>query len=142
MNTREISEYNELCARFLGYKYYPHPEKNAGWRKETGHLKIKDYYLARTTNKLSFHYDWNMIMKVINNIEKTYDNFHGYFAVYISSNNCTIQGTKLRTTPENFHPAYFSEITLDSKLESTIYCIYLFLKWYNEQKLSELCNTN
>lgn len=78
--------------------------------------------------------DWNNLMPVVERIESIYDDFHGYFGVYISSNCCTIQGTKLRTTSEDFHPAYFAEHYGKTKLGATKSAVVEFIKWHNEQK--------
>jgi len=60
-----IIEGNKILAEFEGYKYYPHPNKDAGWRKEKGHLKIgKGYYLARTHKDLKYHLDYNDLMRI------------------------------------------------------------------------------
>lgn len=54
------------------------------------------------------------------------------FGVYINSNSCTI-GTKLRTDPDNYHPAYFSEHLGEDKKEATIIAVDQFLDFYNEE---------
>ena len=82
---------------------------------------------------LVFSYDkrWHMLIQVVEKIESIWDDFHGYFGVYISSNSCTIQGTKLRTG-DNPHYAYFADWTLNTKLESTYEACVSFIQWYNE----------
>lgn len=79
---------------------------------------------------------WDFLMPVVEKIESLYDEFHGHFGVHIYSNVCTIQGTKLRTDPENYHPAYLSDTNamFETKLLSTWYNVLQFIKWYNEQK--------
>ena len=47
------------------------------------------------------------------------------------SNSCTIQGTRLKPGIVN---AYYSESTLDNKLNSTYNCVVEFIKWYNDQE--------
>lgn len=81
---------------------------------------------------LKFHSDWNCLMSVVEKIESIYDEFHGYFGVSIYSNNCCIQGTRLRTNPENFHPAYFTESTLSTKIQSVWEQVVYFIMWWNE----------
>jgi hypothetical protein len=58
-------EENRMIAEFMGYKYYPHPSRDRGWRKEKGHLKMQWYYLCRTHKELRFHRDWNWLMRVL-----------------------------------------------------------------------------
>jgi len=77
--------------------------------------------------------EWSMLMPLIELVESIHDDFHGYFGVHISSNNCTIQGTNLRTDPENFHPAYFADHYAESKLQATYNAIVEFIKWYKQR---------
>lgn len=81
------------------------------------------------------HEDWNELMAVVEKIESMHDEFHGYFGVHIHSNCCSIQGSKLRTDPENFHPAYMSDpnAILETKKLSAFYNISEFIKWHNQQ---------
>ena len=69
-------------------------------------------------------------MPVVEKIEKINDKFHGYFGVHVSSNSCTIQGTKLRTDAENFYPAYFSQHYGETKIEATWLAVVQFIQWY------------
>ena len=120
MKTYNKEEYNKLCAEFLGDK---------GMQvicKSNGH-----YYPS--TNEMKFDSDWNWIMEVVEKIESIYDDFHGYFGVHMSSNGCVIQGTKLRTNPENPHYAYFNESIMSSKKEAAVQVIWEFLNWYNNK---------
>lgn len=83
---------------------------------------------------LNYHASWRWLMSVVEKIESLpADSFHGMFGVYISGNDCIIQGTKLRTEPENFHPAYHNGYTLETKILSTWYAVVQFIKWYNEK---------
>lgn len=145
MTEQEILEFNIKCAKFL--KWYRELYEGVDII-EISSNELIDYLpsniYGRTMNGkyqffpslCKFHSDWNWIMEIVEAIEKTYDDFHGFFGVHISSNGCTIQGTKLRTSPENFHPAYFNSVTSETKKESTILAINLFLIWYeqNNQK--------
>lgn len=130
MTPKEILEYNKRCAEFLGYKYFPHPNEDVGWRKERGHLKFGlDYYLARTTKKLQFHLDWNWIMEVVEAIEKL-------------GLNCKIGSFWATIEPKmaseiNYKPLNIPHSQLDndlSKKEATVQAINQFLIWYNEQR--------
>jgi hypothetical protein len=55
--------------------------------------------------------------------------------VYISSNNYTIQGSKLRTNPENFHPALFMDFYGKDKIEAVFIAVSNFAKKYNNKEL-------
>ena len=85
-------------------------------------------------HSVKYHTSWDWLMPVVEKIESTETEFDGYFGVHISSNNCCIQGTRLRTDPEHFHPAYFNDVTLDTKILSTWQAVIQFLKWYNTNK--------
>lgn len=104
---------------------------------EDGNRSI-DFFMTGKVQEFVFEYDkrWELLMPVVEKIESIYDDFHGYFGVHIYSNSCSIQGTKLRTDPENFHPAYMSDpnAILDTKIASTWYNIVEWIKWFNTQK--------
>ncbi len=124
MTKEEIKAGNRLLAEFVGH-YFPGSS-------------ILDYIGRPLSNyhyaKIRYHRDWNLLMRAVQKIESMHDDFHGYFGVYISSNRCCIQGTKLRTDPEHFHPAYFNDITLETKIESTWYAVTMFIQWHNQNK--------
>lgn len=136
MTQEEINKFNKKCAEFLGYKIvYPDiSDDNAYWEREWENEGQTFRKILDRNDLLAFHKDWNWIMKVVEAIEKIYDDFHGYFGVYINSNSCTIQGTNLRTDPDNYHPAYFSEHLGEDKKEAVVQAINQFLIWYNINK--------
>jgi hypothetical protein len=76
-----------------------------------------------------FHSDWNWVHKIIDKIEATHDEFHGYFGVYNSSNQCTIQGSKFDPVK---HHAYFDQQYGKDKKEATILAINNFIDFYNK----------
>lgn len=143
MTKEQLVEYNKLCALFLGATV--NTTSNKDFHFYEGVKLIGNKICAVKTveeewisvNTLKFDSDWNWIMIVVEKIETTYDEFHGYFGVHISSNGCVIQGTKLRTNPENPHYAYFANHTEPSKKEAVFSAIYNFLNWYNNE-----CKTN
>ena len=98
-----------LICEFLGFKFYE------------SHRKLFDY-----------ENNWNDLMNVVYKIESIYDDFHGYFGVHINSNSCTIQGTRLRTDPENPHYAYYNQFVEQYKITATYKAVVEFIKWYNE----------
>lgn len=112
MESKEKTD-NELIVDFMG-----------GYHK--GLLRGVDWDVAM------YDKSWDWLMPVVEKVESIWDDYHGYFGVHINSNSCTIQGTKLRTNPENYHPAYFADYTLGSKIESTYAAIVVFIIWYNE----------
>lgn len=117
MNKQEIETFTKNCSKLLGYETII--------KYDSQKLIIDDWLV-----KAKFDSDWNWIMQVIEKIELIHDDFHGYFGVHITSNCCTIQGTNLKTSPENFHPAYFYNIVSANKLYAVTECINKFLIWY------------
>lgn len=93
-------------------------------------IKTKNNRLLHISDWAKYHEDWNQLMAVVEKIESINDDFHGYFGVHVNSNGCTIQGTNLRTDPENFHPAYYNEAVHDTKILATHKAIYDFITWY------------
>ena len=84
------------------------------------------------------NWNWFELMKTVEFIESLEFDFHGFIGVHIISNSCTIQGTRLNTSPENFHPAYFLEIIRESKFEAVREAVRMFAVDYNEGKLSQI----
>ena len=93
------------------------------------------YECDKPDENFKFHSSWIWLMPVVEKIESIHDDFHGYFGVHICSNSCVIQGTNLRTDPENFHQAYFSEHYGDNKIQATWLAVVSFIKWWNEYNL-------
>lgn len=85
-----------------------------------------------------YHSSWDWLMPVVESIEATHMDFHGYFGVHISSNGCTIAGTRLNTGFENPHYAYFNDVVHESKLSATWNAIVQFIQWYNSQTPKEV----
>lgn len=127
----------------MGYQYFPYREDQKGylhgWCKSSlnrkfGPIILKQFpniYLCRNNNDLKYHSSWEWLMPVIQKIERIHDDYHGYFNVHISSNACVIQGTRLITTPENFHPAYFADHIGETKLEAAYRAVVEFINWYD-----------
>lgn len=82
-----------------------------------------------------YHSSWDWLMPVVEKIEKIHNDHHGYFGVYISSNQCTIQGTKLNLALKNpeYGFVYLSDTNaiFDTKIKSTWFAVVEFIKWYN-----------
>lgn len=113
-------------SRMLEYYYF---EGNPSIKYNKTDKKPRCQY---TPESLLYLWSWDWLMPVIDEVESTHHEFHGYFGVHIYSNNCSIQGTKLNLQTE--HHAYFNDITLEHKLESVWYAVVQFIEWYNKQK--------
>jgi len=144
-----INEYNCIIAEFVGLKTsekcseYAYecwlPMNEPVWysdedKSHSGNYSINKIFYDNVLTSLKYNYSWNDLMSVVEKIESIYDNFHGYFGVHISSNSCSIQGTNLRTDPENPCYAYFNETYGDNKIQATWLAVVSFIKWYTNYK--------
>lgn len=127
MTQEEIIEGNKIIAKFFNLK----KEEFIGYDVS---IFMHSKSCRTLTEDLHFHKDWCWLMPIVEKIESIYDEHHGYFGVYISSNTCTIQGTNLHLAIKNlskYGSVYYREVILDSKIESTWYSVVEFIKWYN-----------
>lgn len=125
---------NKLIAKFMGRDY----------NTEITHICSDLYSLGYRSMEIVegieplipyeyYHSSWEWLMPVVEKIESIKDEHHGHFGVYISSNSCTIQGTKLRLDkPMANPPIYFNNVVLGTKLDSTYQAVVTFIKWYNK----------
>jgi hypothetical protein len=133
MTQQEINDYNRRCADFLGWKYVSSIDVKeqkydqsieAGWYCEipkTLHPKInRNLYIGRNHHCLKFHLDWNLIMEMVESIEK-----RGYEIDIFS--NC-VEVTDI--PDEN----YITEAVGKTKKEAVVQGINQFLIWYNDNK--------
>tara|TARA_R110000851_G_scaffold248445_2_gene400962 strand:+ start:1427 stop:2317 length:891 start_codon:yes stop_codon:yes gene_type:complete len=81
---------------------------------------------------IKYDTSWDWLMPVVEKIESIKDEHHGRFGVYIASNGCTIQAIKFISDKMSEPPMYFSDATLNTKLESTYYCVIKFIEFYNK----------
>lgn len=118
MTTEQIKEYNTLCAKFLK----PSNELIDYYLPQFGLYIFKygdiHYEEVFRIDEMKFHSDWNWIMEVVDAIEKL---------DYSDSSNIDIKLYR-QTDKICCLPIY-------TKKEAVVQAIYLFLKWYNEQKL-------
>jgi hypothetical protein len=135
-----MEELNKEIALMMGWSVGTHPEFK-GWfygispkGKYYNGVCDQNYDLAfeKMLKKSNYFKEWNDLMQVVDFIESLTSEFHGKFAVYIHGNSCTIQGTRLDTRPETFHPAYFSQIYADTKKLAVFEAVGLFAKLYNQ----------
>ena len=73
--------------------------------------------------------DWNVLMEIVEKIEKLEHQKFGRFKVMIQDDGCTIQATN-RTKENTYSKSYYSE----TKMNSVIKSIELFIEWYNKIK--------
>jgi len=74
----ENLENNKIIARYLGYEYFGVPNNEPGWRKSTFiHLQlgvgIGRPYLCRKHRDLEFDTNWNWLMFIVEEINKSED---------------------------------------------------------------------
>ena len=129
MTQEEIIEGNKLIAEFMGW-WFDIGDK----RKYIRILDEKNFEYLKSENDLLFNSSWDWLMSAVEKIESIIDKHHGYFGVYISSNNCSIQGTNFRSDKIVNPPIYLCESYGDTKLEATYIMCIKFIKWYNENK--------
>jgi hypothetical protein len=102
---KKITEYNKLCAEFLGMEFEIHSNT---WR-----------YKDLITTELLFHSDWNFIMNVVEAIENIDRNDeHGLFRLIRYGSSCNWN---------NLPPS----INAETPKEAVVKAIYEFLKFYN-----------
>lgn len=146
MDINYINEGNKLCAEYLGYKYYKWTDENipnnlsGGWIHTKKLPKDRYYYLGRTAKEMAFHWDWNLLMLVVEKIEEIRNNEYGWFGISIRSNGCSIQSQYLYldlNDEKHDKKIYISDpnAIFQTKVESTFYNVVEFLKFlkYSEE---------
>jgi|TARA_R110000796_G_scaffold112555_1_gene224117 hypothetical protein len=133
-----MKEENSVIAEYLELMKCPNCENCGGFKiSPTGEYSEKMSSQILQPKQMRYHLDWNWLMIIIDKIESTKDDYHGYFGVYISSNGCSIQGSKLRPDISG-NKVYFSQVHEPTKFESTYKCVIYFIKWYLENiKINE-----
>lgn len=129
---KEIQEGNRDIIEFMGGRLVP----TGGF----GHINIFNVFFPDGTwfpeHYGDYHKSWNRLIPVVEKIESIHDEHHGYFGVYISSNNCTIQGTLLHLAlnDSSYDYVYMSDpnAIFSTKIESTWYNVVQFIRWYNQ----------
>jgi hypothetical protein len=158
MTNKQILEYNTLCAEFLGYVNTTptDPDFNI-YENEKGFSIGNRIYPILETMSMQFHSDWNWIMEVVKAMEHrggtTIMNryIRGSFEIdsygvkfNFSPNNEFLLQLELKPFINEYtfkHPMFKYHIIEEfdfknkTKMEAVVQAIYLFLKWYKEQKL-------
>lgn len=137
MEKNQIIENNKLIAQFMGYTYFPYNMEGVadpGWKttKETSSVSkfnnsifVRDsekrHYLCRNHHQLSYHTDWNWLMKVAIKIDDTklllpMNGIEDSIMPYIKARSPIIKGL----------------IKMD--IMKTWEGVVGFIKWYNENK--------
>ena len=142
MDINYINEGNKLCAEYLGYKYWKWTDENipnnlsGGWIHTKKLPKDRYYYLGRTAKEMAFHWDWNLLMMVVEKIEEIRNEDYGWFILYINANHCDIRSKYAYSFDDNVK-SYRSDpnAIFQTKIESTFYNVVEFLKFlkYNEE---------
>ena len=118
----EIKKNNVLIAEFLGYKQ----DKNNITYKNT------DYWFKENESRLtflSFDYDWNWLMKVVEKIEDyTFSNESE------NSVNVTIGATAYCTIFDTNNEEFEFIGSYKGKLLSVYDAVIQFIKWYNDRE--------
>lgn len=134
MTQEEIIKGNKIIAEFMGWKrslieslstvdlggYYTIgvPHSQTMYNKPYADIDL-----------LKFNSSWDWLMTVIERVENiSRDPLHGKFGVYIGSNCCTIQGSKMLT---NVYKVYFQDHYASTKIEATWVAIVNFIEWHN-----------
>jgi hypothetical protein len=138
MTPQEIKDYNERCAKFLGYKNTTPTDKDFNIYEKEGSPLIE-------VMSMKFHTDWNWIMEVVEAIEKMGANFK-IKTLWNKFNKCSItqvtvlieEGTvnesKYLSTISDSTTLYRrSSSTSTSKKEQVIEAINQFLIWHEQQ---------
>lgn len=127
MTQKEINDYNEMCASFLGWEKLDTDSEMQTWKV----LYKNNEGEYKYTLNMQFHSDWNFIIEVIEKIELLSDKFHGCFRVIIDSNTCTIKSSNLKIDNHRFSYTYHSECISETKKEAVVDAINEFLTFYN-----------
>lgn len=124
LKEQEIIEGNKLVAEFMNFPAV----------MDQGELMWADWDGMKP---VLYHESWSWLMPIVEKIEAIYDEHDGYYGVYIHSNVCIIQGTKLHLylKDSSYGAVYLSDTNtvFPTKRESTWYQIVQFIKWYNSQ---------
>ena len=134
MTKEQILEGNKLIATFMGYKYHPHPEKDCGWRKENGHMKIngRGYYLCRKHSELRYYNSWDWLMECIEKID--YIQFGDYKKIDYSLDCYGWISWHKNIPGDQNQKQFYSDNDDISPLQNNWIAVVKFIEFYNDQK--------
>ena len=128
---KNITENNKLIAEFMEYEIQKDPtERFFGRYKSPTGVWHKEIDLA-------FHHDWNWLMEVVKNIEKTkIRETHGQFNEneYEAIISISIENTFCQILSNGAFLNEIISINGESKIEAVYTACVEFVKWYNENK--------
>jgi hypothetical protein len=136
MNEQEILEGNKILAGFMEI------EKVNLTQSDIYRLTSSLYHRIFTKNHckyLDFDKSWDWLIPVVEKIESIRNKKFGWFCVYINSNNCSIQSKYLSkdidgTLNKTINDVFYTDWTLDTKLESVWKACILFIEFWNKQE--------
>lgn len=130
MTQEEILEFNKRCAEFLKIPNLKDYKGDAWDFKRTGHL----IYTIRTS-ELRFHSDWNLIMEVVEAIEKIGETSERYGVIVdITTTHVNIRYSNIRGRSSNFIVDF--KLQPSDKKDAVVSVMNDFLIWYNENKIN------
>lgn len=129
-----MKENNQLIVDFLGLEKCKLCHDCGGYHCGIVGQPTESTMLVFEPRKMHYHQKWDWLMPLVENIESIWHDDHGYFGVFISSNSCTIQGTKFRPDKSPTTAVYYDQAILDSKMESTYVAVLRFIEWYMKIK--------
>jgi hypothetical protein len=126
MNEQET----KLIAEFIGRK----GKYNTGLYTWKG-ITVLNNDIWYSLSDAKFHSSWDWLIPVVEKIENIKCSVNGRFGVYISSNNCAIQSTKLFMSDRN--DRYYFDICDDTKFNAVYKSVIEFIKWYNTKEYED-----
>lgn len=136
---QQTKDFNEAIAKMLGFRFIEPKDRD----------NPKDWIFSYWENKdgvilwdegLTFDIDWEYLMNAVEFVESLEYDSHGFMGVHITANSCTIQGTNLNLSPENYRPAYFYEQHASNKITAVFLAIGYFATLYNSGSFGDVKN--
>jgi hypothetical protein len=123
MTRIEVKQRNEEIARMLGY------------RSATNSYSTWWFHKNKGFKRLTFHIDWNQLIKAIEFIEKFNtiidSNTRQYYIVIINNNMCVVTSKLYRNTDIISNYFYHDSVLNNVKKESVFIAVSNFAKFYN-----------
>lgn len=141
MTEQEIVEYNNRCAKFLGYELitpamrkYPEKWKHSYWEINNKNNVHTSKYVLCMDGYLSFHSNWNNIMEMVEAIEKLGFRFEIWKMEDADLHRVDI--LKMGWAGESVFDSKdgWTKLTHATKKEAIVSAINQFLIWYENDK--------